>query len=121
RSARVCVRVPGFMAAANDGPGPLLAVRRALLTGGAGAIGAAPARLFARHGAHVISGDNSERRTPAVVDEINQAGGRSEGHVLDVRDATSIESLQDRVLDEQGRLDVLVNTIGKYGRFHPAS
>jgi NAD(P)-dependent dehydrogenase (short-subunit alcohol dehydrogenase family) len=58
----------------NDGPGALLTDRVALITGGAGAIGAATARLFARHGAHVIIVDNSERRTPAVVDEINQSG-----------------------------------------------
>src|SRR5688572_4179261 len=103
----------------NDGPGALLTDRIALITGGAGAIGAATARLFARHGAHVIIVENSERRTAAVVDEINQSGGSSEGHVLDVRDAASLQSLKDQVLADHGRLDVLVNNVGHYVKFHP--
>ena len=104
----------------NDGPGALLTDRVALITGGAGAIGAATARLFARHGAHVIIVDNSERRTPAVVDEITRSGGSSEGHVLDVRDPAALESLKDRVLADHGRLDVLVNNVGHYVKFHAA-
>ena len=42
-----------------DGPGPLLADRVAVITGAGGGIGAAAARLFARHGARVVVADIS--------------------------------------------------------------
>ena len=47
----------------------------AIVTGGAGNIGAATARLLAAEGAQVTVADVSHERAEAVVDEIVAAGG----------------------------------------------
>ncbi|GAB3094153.1 SDR family oxidoreductase [Lysobacter terrae] len=73
----------------------------AIVTGAASGIGAATARLFAEHGAKVIGLD----RNPSTV-----AGTQ---HLLvDVTDADGIAAAARQVLDEHGRIDVLVNNAG---------
>ncbi|WP_055477667.1 3-hydroxybutyrate dehydrogenase [Sphaerimonospora mesophila] len=74
--------------------------RRALVTGGAGGIGAAVARELAARGTHVTVADISADGAQAVADEI---GG--EAWVVDLSDT---KALDDLTLD----VDVLVNNAG---------
>ena len=103
----------------NDGPGALLPGKVAVITGAGGAIGAASARLFAKHGAHVVVSDIDEGLAKAAVDQIRAEGGKAEVDVTDVTDDAQILALRDRVLAAHGRCDVLVNNAGHWVRTVP--
>ncbi|HYL53703.1 MAG TPA: SDR family oxidoreductase [Acidimicrobiia bacterium] len=98
------------------GMGPLLPDRVAVITGGGGGIGAATAELFAVHGARVVIAEIDEARGRRVVDGIRENSGAATLVVADVRDARHVVALRDRVLEEHGRIDVLVNNVGHYVR-----
>lgn len=98
------------------GPGALLPDRVAVITGGGGGIGAAAARLFALHGAHVVVAEIDEERGRATVDGIGASGGNATLVVTDVRDPEQVSALRARVLDDHGRVDVLVNNVGHWVR-----
>ena len=98
--------------------GPLLADRVAIVTGGAGGIGAATARLFARHGAQVVVADIDGALARRTAGEITKAGGSALALVADVRDADQVAGLARSVLERYGRADVLVNNVGHWLR-HP--
>jgi NAD(P)-dependent dehydrogenase (short-subunit alcohol dehydrogenase family) len=97
---------------------PLLADRIAVITGGAGGIGAATARLFAHHGAQVVIADVDAERAEQTADAISESGGSAVALVTDVRDADQVADLARSVLERYGRVDVLVNNVGHWLR-HP--
>lgn len=99
-----------------DGPDALLEGRTVLITGGGAGIGAAGARLMARHGAHVFVADIDAARAGATVAEITGAGHAATAVVADVREADQVEDLRRTVVDHAGRLDVLVNNVGDWIR-----
>ncbi len=98
----------------------LLTGRVAVVTGGGGGIGAATARLFAKHGAHVIIADIDAELAERVAAEIATPGGSAVGVVTDVRSADAVAELARSVLDRFGRVDVLVNNVGHWLR-HPGN
>jgi NAD(P)-dependent dehydrogenase (short-subunit alcohol dehydrogenase family) len=100
--------------------GALLADRVAVITGGGGGIGAATARLFARHGAQVVIADIDRELARRVTEEIAASGGAAVPVVTDVRDAGQVDALARSVLDRYGRADVLVNNVGHWLR-HPGN
>jgi 2-hydroxycyclohexanecarboxyl-CoA dehydrogenase len=81
--------------------------RTALVTGGAGGIGAATCRRLAAEGARVAVTDLGAGPAREVAAEIG--GGAFE---LDVRSAGSIRTAVDAVDSELGPIDVLVNNAG---------
>src|SRR5215813_4014429 len=86
--------------------------RAALITGAGRGIGAATAKLFAEAGAHVALVDRDAAAVTRTAEEIGVAGGDALAFVEDVTDAFAIERLVDRVADDWGSLDVLVNNAG---------
>jgi NAD(P)-dependent dehydrogenase (short-subunit alcohol dehydrogenase family) len=88
----------------------------ALVTGAAGGMGAATARLFAREGAKaVMVADVLDAEGEAVVAEIKKAGGTA-GYVhLDVTKEAEWQAAIDRTVAAHGGLDVLVNNAGISG------
>lgn len=84
----------------------------AFLTGGAGGIGAAEARLFATEGATVIIADMADEAGQRLADEITAAGGKAVYCHLDVTDEEQWKDAEKRIRDTYGRLDVLVNNAG---------
>jgi NAD(P)-dependent dehydrogenase (short-subunit alcohol dehydrogenase family) len=98
----------------EDGPGPLLAGRIAVITGAGGAIGGAAAALFARHGAHVVIVDIKPDLAEATLAKVRAAGGVGETVVMDVRDDAAVTALRDHVTEAHGRCDVLVNNAGDW-------
>ncbi len=83
-----------------------------LITGAASGMGRAEAHLFADEGAKVAVTDRTRDGVDEVVGEITAAGGTARGWVLDVTDATAIDTVTARVHDELGPIDVLVNNAG---------
>ena len=94
--------------------------RVAVVTAGAGAVGAATCRRLAAHGAHVVCADVDAERARAVVDQIVTDGGLCRAVVADVTTASGVERVVD-VATTLGPVDVLVNGLGEHlasaGRF----
>ncbi len=88
----------------------------ALVTGAAGGMGAATARLFAREGAKaVFVADRLEKEGAAVVADIAKAGGKAFFLPLDVTDEAQWKAAVDKIVASAGGLDVLVNNAGISG------
>jgi NAD(P)-dependent dehydrogenase (short-subunit alcohol dehydrogenase family) len=88
----------------------------ALVTGAAGGMGAATARLFAKEGAKaVFVADRLEKEGAEVVAEIVKAGGKAHFLPLDVTDEAQWKGIVDKIVATEGGLDVLVNNAGISG------
>ncbi len=87
-------------------------MRRALVTGGSGGIGAAVCRRLAADGCHVFVHANAHRdAAQRVVEEILAAGGSAEVVAFDVTDAQATKAAIDAML-AQGAIQILVNNAG---------
>jgi len=80
----------------------------AIITGAAKGIGFATAKRFAQEGAKVIIVDIGPEAIKAAVDQIPGA----EGHVMNVTDRASIQSVVDEIIQRHGRIDILINNAG---------
>ena len=95
--------------------GLTLAGRIALVTGGAGGIGSAIVRDLADLGATVAVCDVNVDGARTVAASVREASA----YDVDLADPASIDRLAETVLDDFGRVDVVVNNAGwdKVGRF----
>lgn len=92
-----------------------LSGRTAVVTGGAGGIGAATALVLAREGAAVAVLDLDEAGARATAERVEAAGGRAFGHGCDVSDPDQVRAAFDRAEAELGLPDVLFNNAGIVG------
>jgi len=81
----------------------------ALVTGGAGAIGAATAKAFAQRGAHVAVVDLDAGKADSVAKAI---GNASIGIGADITDPASVRAAFDRVVATYGGVDIVVSNAG---------
>lgn len=89
-------------------------MKRALVTGGSGDIGAAICWRLGADGMHVIVHAHSQpERAQAVVREIIQAGGSAQAVTFDVTHAEQTHQALESLL-EAGPIQVLVNNAGIY-------
>lgn len=87
-------------------------MKRALVTGGSGGIGAAICRRLARDGLHVVVHANRNRAQAEIVaGEIRAAGGSAETTAFDVADAAASGAALAPLL-AAGPIQVLVNNAG---------
>jgi NAD(P)-dependent dehydrogenase (short-subunit alcohol dehydrogenase family) len=82
--------------------------RLAVVTGAASGIGAATAQRLGAEGATVIVADIDEEDARRVAIAIADAGGDAEPTVLDVRYEGEVAALFEAIVEQHGRLDVLV-------------
>lgn len=85
-----------------------------LVAGGTGGLGRAVSLAFLRAGTRV----HVTYRKPEELEELKRLAGadvsRLEAHNVDVLDEISARGLVDSIVTRDGRLDILVNTVGGY-------
>jgi NAD(P)-dependent dehydrogenase (short-subunit alcohol dehydrogenase family) len=89
-----------------------LAGRVAVVTGGGTGIGRATAILLARRGADVAICGRRRDKIEEAVERVREAGRRGLAVQADVRQPAEAKALMDRVADELGRIDILINNAG---------
>ncbi len=95
-------------------PGLSLDGQAALVTGSARGIGAALAVGLAQAGADVAVSDlpSMLEEAAATRDSVERLGRRSGTYPLDVLDLSNIRTAVDQVVDDFGRLDILISNAG---------
>ena len=83
--------------------------RVVIITGAAQGIGRELARQFAAAGAFAVVADLDIDKADSVVKEIQDAGGVGLAIKVNVADELSVAAMVDNVIDEWGRIDVLIN------------
>ncbi len=84
----------------------------ALVTGGAGGIGAATCRVLAGEGAQVVACDVNLALAEQVASELRAGGASAMARQADVTDETSVKNLFAHVIGEWGPVEILVNNAG---------
>ncbi len=88
----------------------------AIVTGGAGGIGAPLCRALAEDGYQVVVADFAADAGGALAEEIGRGGGKAIFHQIDVREKAGAERLAAETLKRFGRIDVLLNVAGVISR-----
>ena len=89
-------------------------MKRALVTGGSGVLGAAICRQLGEDGCHVIAhGNANPERAEAVAAEIRGAGGSAESVAFDVTDTGAAQQALTTIL-EGGAIQIAVSNAGIY-------
>src|SRR6476619_4564514 len=84
----------------------------AIVTGGTGVLGGVMARGLAQAGAKVGVLGRRREQAERIVAEIEADGGAALALPADVLDRGQLEAARDAVVEQWGRLDVLVNAAG---------
>jgi 2-deoxy-D-gluconate 3-dehydrogenase len=93
--------------------------RVAVVTGGAGLLGAEFCRTLAEAGAVVAVVDLNVEKCAAVADSLIQAGYRAFAAPTDITQPDSVNALVEKTLSANGRLDILVNSAALDPKFDP--
>ena len=83
-----------------------------IITGGGSGIGRGAALEMAQEGGTVVIIGRTESKLTDVKAEVEAAGGKAASYALDVADYDAVERMTADVLDNFGRIDVLVNNAG---------
>ena len=97
----------------------LLSGRVALITGGGTGIGLGIAASLAAAGAEVAIASRSPRHLEPAAEQLRATGARVSAVEVNVREPESVARMVDRVAQEHGRLDILVNNAA--GNFYAPS
>lgn len=84
----------------------------AIVTGGAGGIGEAVARIIAARGVHVVLADLRPAAAEETAARLRAEGLDIEPASVDVASEASVRTMVDAVLSRHGRVDILVNNAG---------
>ncbi|WHZ20726.1 MAG: 3-hydroxybutyrate dehydrogenase [Rhodanobacteraceae bacterium] len=84
----------------------------AIVTGSASGLGKAIATLYAKEGAKVAIADLNRQAADATAAELKKAGGQAIGIGMDVTDEAAVNAGVDAVVNNWGRIDVLVSNAG---------
>ena len=84
----------------------------AIVTGAASGLGLETVRLVASHGARVVLADVNAERVQALATELREGGADAVALTVDVASPQSVGDGVASVLDDLGRIDVLINAAG---------
>ncbi|CAK7211786.1 hypothetical protein SBRCBS47491_001236 [Sporothrix bragantina] len=87
-----------------------------VITGAASGMGLETAKLLASKGAKVSLADVQEAALDKAVKEINDAGGKAMGRVVDVRNRQQVEDWIKATAETFGKLDGAANLAGVIGK-----
>lgn len=90
--------------------------RVAIVTGAAGYIGSTTAKRLASDGATVVVCDVNADLARAVAGGITADGGLAMAVAADVRSTASVQDMVAQVIEQHGRIDILVNVAGGSAR-----
>jgi 3-oxoacyl-[acyl-carrier protein] reductase len=90
----------------------LLEHKNAVIYGGAGPVGGAVARAFAREGASVFLAGRTRAALDEVAEEISSSGGTVETAQVDALDERAVDEHADAVAEKAGGIHVSFNAIG---------
>jgi 3-oxoacyl-[acyl-carrier protein] reductase len=96
--------------------GPDLEGRVALVTGAGGGLGTGICSALASAGAAVAAVDVAREKAKLVADNLSRTGARCVALEADVSDRSSVQETADRVDDELGGVDILINNAAIYPR-----
>jgi len=96
-----------------------LSERVAVVTGGAGLLGAEFCRTLAEARAAVVIADLNEEAAATLADAICQDGPRALAVKVDVTSPISVQRMVETALEAYGRLDILVNSAALDPKFDP--
>lgn len=86
----------------------------AVVFAASGEIAGAVARSFAEHGAKVYVTGRNLTAVQKLAEEINAAGGQSVAAKVDALDEGVIEAFLQKVVNDNGKLNIVFNGIGSY-------
>jgi NAD(P)-dependent dehydrogenase (short-subunit alcohol dehydrogenase family) len=82
------------------------------IVAGAGAAGAAVARVLAARHHHVVVVDSNVESANRAAEPISARGGSAEAVGLDLLDIDAVQAFRDDLVSRTGRVDVLVHLVG---------
>ena len=84
----------------------------AVVTGAGRGIGRAIALKFAAAGADVVCVSRTAENSQKVADEVRATGRKAWAHAVDVADSKAVAIAAEKIVEDAGRVDVLVNNAG---------
>ena len=88
--------------------------RTAIITGAASGMGLLTSQKLAEEGAIVYMADINEERLEREAQAIRESGGRAIACVTDLREYDQIFRTAERVMKDEGHIDILVNFAGGF-------
>ncbi len=86
--------------------------KKAAVTGGTSALGSCIAKGFGKAGAEVaICGRDSTKREK-IVEDLKREGIEAKGYYIDVMEKGTVISCHEEVMNDFGRVDILLNAVG---------
>lgn len=95
-----------------------LAGQTAIVTGAAGGVGKAIARKLGEHGAGIVIVDTNTEGGEAVESELRDDGIDAMFIACDIASVAETEAMAETVVDEFGRIDILVNNAAIFSEGH---
>lgn len=83
-----------------------------ILTGATGGIGEAIAKGLAAAGGTMVLTGTSQEKVDALAAVITKEGGQAQGYQMNLQNMAEIKPFVDRVIDDFGKIDVLINCAG---------
>lgn len=91
----------------------------AVVTGGAGLLGTEFSRTLAEAGAAVALADMNQEKANKISHQLNNMGLKTIGINVNVTDPNSVHCMVDKIVNEFGRLDILVCSAAMDPKFEP--